>query len=91
MTVDHQTDREPSPLARGSALRWENHANGRYYAAAVGRNLWGQWEVWRAWGALGTRRGGQRFDPVDDEQAAMRALAAVACTRVRHGYKLRRP
>lgn len=40
MTIDYQNDHQPPPLACGSALRWENHANGRYYAAAVGRNLW---------------------------------------------------
>lgn len=83
-------DHAPAPAALGSdtaPMRWHARESGRYYVATAQRNLWGEWEVWRAWGAVGTRRGGERFDPALDQRAALEALAAVAARREKRGYR----
>lgn len=75
---------KPPPAA---VSRWENRANGRYYLANACRNLWGEWEVLRAWGAIGSRLGGQRREPVADEAAAQAGVALVAARRWSRGYR----
>ena len=77
-------DSESEPLP--AAERWEYAKKGRYYLACVQRNLFGDLEVWRAWGGIGSRRGGQQFDPVSDVDSARVRLAAIDRRRRARGY-----
>lgn len=85
--VQRTTASGPSAVGR---LRWEHRDAGRYYEAAVQRDLFGGWVVWRCWGGIGSPRGGQQTDPAADEQAGQAALQRVAKRRQRRGYELAR-
>jgi hypothetical protein len=66
--------------------RWTHPGKGRYYAAIVQRNLFGQWEVLRYWGALSSALGSQCCDPLPDEASGTVALGRIAARRERRGY-----
>lgn len=68
-----------------AAQRWECAEKRRYYIACVQRNLFGEVEVWRAWGGIGSRCGGQQFQPVGNA-AADELLTAISKRRHARGY-----
>lgn len=66
--------------------RWER-ADGRVYAAEVGRDLFGTWILMTIRGSLFSRRRDVRSAPFKSEDEAKAALARTGRLRERHGYR----
>jgi predicted DNA-binding WGR domain protein len=58
----------------------------RYYRMAIWPDLFGHALLLRNWGRIGTQ-GRRRLDPYPDAGAALNALAAIARSKQRRGYR----
>jgi len=67
-------------------LYWVNAETGRYYAARLLINLFGQWELEQAWGSLSSRRGRLRYVPMDCLTEGQTQLQRLARRRLQRGY-----
>lgn len=65
---------------------WVNAQTGRYYAARLLMNLFGQWELEQAWGSLSSRRGRRRYVPQASLAQGQAKLQIVARRRQQRGY-----
>ncbi|AFK64660.1 hypothetical protein TKWG_25774 (plasmid) [Advenella kashmirensis WT001] len=65
---------------------WVNAETGRYYAARLAMNLFGQWELEQAWGSLSSRRGRRRYVPLASFAQGQAQLQIVAQRRQQRGY-----
>lgn len=70
---------------------WVNAQMGRYYAARLLMNLFGQWELEQAWGSLSSRRGRLRYVPLESRSAGQAQLRVVARQRQQRGYVATEP
>jgi predicted DNA-binding WGR domain protein len=59
---------------------------GRYYETWTARDLFGDLCVVRVWGGINTPRAQMRFQRVESEADAERALQEIAKRREAHGY-----
>lgn len=64
--------------------RWEKGT--RYYAAYLGRDLFGDWVVTKAWGRKNSRLGQMRNLPVASEEEGLALMAAIGRRREKRGY-----
>jgi predicted DNA-binding WGR domain protein len=60
----------------------------RFYRMEVWPDLFGRALLMRQWGRIGTE-GRRRLDPYSDPGAAVNALARIARTKLRRGYRSR--
>jgi hypothetical protein len=69
------------------AIVWRNANNGRWYAAGIIRDLFGQVGVETMWG--GARRAGcrVRFTPTASDMDAEKVIAKIDARRRQHGYQ----
>lgn len=65
---------------------WVNAEKGRYYAARLLINLFGQWELEQAWGSLSSRRGRHRYVPLVSQADGLTKLRIVSARRRQRGY-----
>lgn len=65
---------------------WVNAQTGRYYAARLLMNLFGQWELEQSWGSLSSRRGRLRYLPMDCLTEGQTQLRLLARRRLQRGY-----
>ncbi len=65
---------------------WVNAETGRYYAARLLMNLFGQWELEQTWGSLSSRRGRRRYVPQASLAQGQAKLQIVARRRQQRGY-----
>ena len=72
-------------------LYWVNAETGRYYAARLLMNLFGQWELEQAWGSLSSRRGRLRYVPLASLAQGQTQLRIMARRRLQRGYVVTGP
>jgi len=65
---------------------WINTETGRYYAARLLMNLFGQWELEKAWGSLSSRRGRRCYVPLASLAQGQAQLQIVVRRRLQRGY-----
>ncbi|PJX20024.1 hypothetical protein CAP48_19690 (plasmid) [Advenella sp. S44] len=65
---------------------WTHPGTGRYYAASLIINLFGQWELKQAWGSLSSRRGRLRYVPLTGLAEGQAQLQRVVQRRLQRGY-----
>jgi hypothetical protein len=68
-------------------MRYFKRADGRLYSIfPPARDLLGDWVVLTTHGSVWSRQGGIKAYPAADHLAAVKLEAAIAKTRLRHGY-----
>lgn len=70
---------------------WINAETGRYYAARLLMNLFGQWELEQAWGSLSSRRGRLRYVPLASLAQGQTQLRIMGRRRLQRGYVVTGP
>jgi len=65
---------------------WVNAETGRFYAARLLMNLFGQWELEQAWGSLSSRRGRVRYVPLSCLSDGRTQLTQLERRRLQRGY-----
>ena len=60
----------------------------RVYTTLLDQDLLGDWTVVQSWGGKGTRHGGGKVTHVENFEAGMELLQAIAKRRERSGYNL---
>lgn len=66
---------------------WTNPNNGRYYAAHVAKDLFGEWMLTLTWGGKKKKGGAVKHLPFDSFVNAVNKVFEIDKMRVRHGYK----
>jgi len=60
----------------------------RVYTTLLDQDLLGDWTVMQSWGGKGSQRGGGKVTHVENFEAGMELLQAIAKRRARNGYSL---
>lgn len=60
----------------------------RSYKLWLGRDLLGDLQLIRRWQGKGSRRGGQKIDILQSEEAGRAKIRAIVRLRLRHGYQI---
>ena len=86
-SVPGEVSAVPTTLSRELTPHyWVNAETGRYYAARLLMNLFGQWELEQVWGSLSSRRGRRRYVPLVSLAQGQVQLQIMARRRQQRGY-----
>ena len=86
-SVPGEVSTVPTTLSRELTPHyWVNAETGRYYAARLLMNLFGQWELEQVWGSLSSRRGRRRYVPLVSLAQGQVQLQIMARRRQQRGY-----
>lgn len=69
-------------------VRWEREKDGRYYAALIFKDLFGEWTVVKSWGGKKRKGGSIAIIPCATKSDAIDMLVSIAKRRKAHGYKI---
>ena len=70
-------------------MRLDFRSSRRGYVLELSRDLLGDYVLRRHWFGLTSRRGGMKQQVFVEEEDAMREVAKIERTRMRHGYQLK--
>lgn len=75
-------------MTESICLRWERHADNRYYLALLYRDLLGDLVLTKVWGRIGKATGQQQSIPVKNEAQGLALIDRVIRHRAQRGYDL---
>jgi hypothetical protein len=75
-------------MNRQILLRWERHADKRYYLIMLYRDLLGDLVLTKVWGGIGKANGNQYHIPVTSESEGLALIDQVIKRRRQRGYDL---
>ena len=67
--------------------QWINPNNGRFYAARICKDLFGEWTLTLTWGGKKRRGSAMKHFPFDSFYDAVSKVFEIDKVRTRHGYK----